>query len=546
MVTGRLRAVVLAMLLALALAPTAHAAVTQPLNLGIGENPNATLRADGTADIVWDGRGSNSGQLTYCQLPPTSTACSVQTLLPTGQSDSLVLPIVFGSGTTVKVVSYRYGLTSPSTGFSGTLMYTSTDGGATFDTGVEIGETAPYDLQAGPGNVVSAVTSANQCGGCFQAMPLDGTKATGPAVLSPDYGGLGTITMLDANTPLVVQGKSNGTYKWFRFNGTGDINDAANWTVGADIGVFDYPHLVSGPTGTFMISQDAFSGPNVVVRRWNGNGFDAPSPLQEGTHAQYAQEDASGRIHVVSNIYDPGKTGAALFYASSDAGSNWARERVVYPTTADAMRTAFGTDHYGVLVGRLITDGTIFAARIGPSAAEPSAGAFVGASLVSGTVLIQVPGSKRFVELRKGDVIPVGSLVDATKGRVRVTIALPNGTLQSSDFFQGVFRVTQTKAGLATMALAGGNFKACGGRGAAVVQAAKSKKVVRQLWGAGSGKFRTKGRFAAAAIRGTTWDTIDRCDGTLVRVTQGRVAVTNLKTHKVKVLRKGQSLFVAA
>src|SRR3954451_16406180 len=498
MVTGRLRAVVLAMLLALVLAHTAHAAVTQPLNLGIGENPNVTLRADGTADIVWDRRGSDSGQLTYCQMPRTATACSVQTLLPTGQSDSLVLPIVFGSGSTGKVVSYRSGLTSPSTGFSGTLMYASTDGGATFDTGVEIGETAPYDLQAGPGNLVSAVTSANQCGGCFQAMPLDGTKATGPAALSPDYGGLGTITMLDANTPLVVQDRGDGFSRWFRYGGSGDVNDAANWIVGPDIGQIDYPHLVSGPAGVFLISQNNFSAPDTVVRKWNGNGFDAPADLEKNVHTEFAQQDASGRTHVVANVYDPGKTGSAFFYATSDDGSKWARERVVYPELPDTMRLAMGSDHFGVAAGRLLPSHHVFVSRIGPSASEPSTAKFVGASLVSGTVLIQIPPSKAFVPLRKGDVIPVGSVVDATKGRVRVTIALPNGKLQSSDFFQGVFRVKQAKSGLATMALAGGNFKVCG-RAASVVEAAKSKKVVRQLWGAGSGKFGSAGRYASAA-----------------------------------------------
>jgi hypothetical protein len=93
--------------------------------------------------------------------------------------------------------------------------------------------------------------------------------------------------------------------------------------------------------------------------------------------------------------------------------------------------------------------------------------------------------------------------------------------------------------------LAGGSFVACG-RAASVVQAAKSKKVIRQLWGAGSGKFRTKGRYAAATIRGTTWDTIDRCDGTLVKVTQGAVTVRDLKKKRSVVVKKGQSYLAKA
>jgi hypothetical protein len=80
------------------------------------------------------------------------------------------------------------------------------------------------------------------------------------------------------------------------------------------------------------------------------------------------------------------------------------------------------------------------------------------------------------------------------------------------------------------MALAGANFGACPKAGRATM-AAKAK-VVRQLWGAGTGKFRTKGKFATAAVRGTTWLTQDRCDGTLIRVTEGTVTVRDLVKKK--------------
>jgi hypothetical protein len=47
------------------------------------------------------------------------------------------------------------------------------------------------------------------------------------------------------------------------------------------------------------------------------------------------------------------------------------------------------------------------------------------------------------------------------------------------------------------------------------------------LWGSGKGQFRTKGRYAAATVRGTIWLTADRCDGTFVRVRRG-VIVSNI------------------
>jgi DNA-binding beta-propeller fold protein YncE len=76
--------------------------------------------------------------------------------------------------------------------------------------------------------------------------------------------------------------------------------------------------------------------------------------------------------------------------------------------------------------------------------------------------------------------------------------------------------------------------------------AAKKPKVVRQLWGSGKGNFRTTGRFASATLRGTKWLTVDRCDGTLVRVTQGVIAVRDLVRKKTVVLRKGKSYFARA
>ena len=44
---------------------------------------------------------------------------------------------------------------------------------------------------------------------------------------------------------------------------------------------------------------------------------------------------------------------------------------------------------------------------------------------------------------------------------------------------------------------------------------------MRHLWGDGKGDFQTRGRGAAATVRGTIWLTEDRCDGTLVRVRRG-------------------------
>ena len=50
----------------------------------------------------------------------------------------------------------------------------------------------------------------------------------------------------------------------------------------------------------------------------------------------------------------------------------------------------------------------------------------------------------------------------------------------------------------------------------------QKKPKTRKLWGDGKGKFRTKGRYSAATVRGTKWLVTDGCRYTRTRVTAGR------------------------
>jgi hypothetical protein len=535
MAPRRLRRAVLVLALAIAAltAPVASADVGQPIDLGAGQNPNVTLEADGTAHIAFTGQGANSTELDYCKLPRGATACSVRSIIP-APGDSLTIPFAVGSGNVVNVISYRYGLSNP---FAQVLLFQSGDGGNTWSPGTMIGTIPPYDIVFGPSGLISAVTNAVTAEMQYQAWSLTGSTTTHAALDGDPYEYLGTVAMIDANTPIVVYASRGGDGRFRRYNGVGDLNDQASWTPAADIGALDSPHVVSGPSGVILIGQDALSGSKMEARRYDGTTFGARTLITEGTHASHAVEDGDGRVHVIAGKYG-GKTGSQFFYASSYDGSRWLSEGVDYPSIPQNMRLAVNPDHYGTVVGTLYANGHVFAAGIGPAAAEPTPGKFVGASVVSGDVRVQIPPSKEFVPLRPGDVIPVGSVVDATKGRVRITIALPGGRLQSSDFYQGIFRVTQARSGLATMVLAGGSFRSCGR--ASAVHAAKSK-TIRQLWGSGKGKFATNGRYASATIRGTIWQQKDTCSTTVTVVKQGSVVVRDFKRKRSVVVKKGQT-----
>ena len=103
------------------------------------------------------------------------------------------------------------------------------------------------------------------------------------------------------------------------------------------------------------------------------------------------------------------------------------------------------------------------------------------------------------------------------RGTVELTsLSSAGGKPQKAKFSDGIFRVTQSGAYTEltlTEALA-----TCSSR-ARTAQSKKPKS--RKLWGDGKGKFRTKGRYAAATVRGTKWLVQDTCTTTIVRVTQG-------------------------
>ena len=102
-----------------------------------------------------------------------------------------------------------------------------------------------------------------------------------------------------------------------------------------------------------------------------------------------------------------------------------------------------------------------------------------------------------------------------------------------------LFIVQKPAAGVTELRLTGGDFKSCGTR--ALQSAGKATKPVRRLWAKGKGKFRTRGRYSSAAIRGTWWLTADFCDNTLTSVKQGVVTVRDLVKKKTVVVKEGSS-----
>ena len=152
---------------------------------------------------------------------------------------------------------------------------------------------------------------------------------------------------------------------------------------------------------------------------------------------------------------------------------------------------------------------------------------------------MRLPGTNKFVLLTAGKQIPVGSELDTTKGRVRLTSSAGGKKTQTADFYQGRFIFTQKKAKTPITVLSLSDPLACPkARGAADVLTKKKK---RHLWGSGKGKFRSKGKNASATVRGTIWLTQDTCTTTLVHVKRGIVDVFDFVKHKHVLVKAGHT-----
>lgn len=152
-------------------------------------------------------------------------------------------------------------------------------------------------------------------------------------------------------------------------------------------------------------------------------------------------------------------------------------------------------------------------------------------------------GMHRTVPLKDQIGVPLGTKLDSTHGTVRLTAARSGGGTFSGDFSQGAFLVKQGRSerGLIEVALTGGAaLSKCPAGGAGAARGAASHRVLRRLFGHARGRFRSRGRFSTATVRGTEWTVIDRCDGTLTTVKQGTVRVRNLVLHRTVTLKSGQ------
>jgi hypothetical protein len=179
----------------------------------------------------------------------------------------------------------------------------------------------------------------------------------------------------------------------------------------------------------------------------------------------------------------------------------------------------------------------------------PEQGVSVVVGATNGAVRIRRPGADGFEPLDEAARVPVGSVVDARRGRVRLVSAIGSaGAVQSGVFWGTRFRATQSRrgGGMTTLSLRGPELRGCGRHvahaGAVAMASRKHRRRRRTLWGSDNhGRFRTHGHDSVATARGTRWLTRETCRWTLTRVREGAVMVRDLGRHRRVLVTAGHS-----
>jgi CSLREA domain-containing protein len=311
-----------------------------------------------------------------------------------------------------------------------------------------------------------------------------------------------------------------------------------------DIGAFELAVAAPSPPAPSGPAAPAAAAPTIVGQAAptigaesatvsasvNPNGSATSVVVQYGTTTAYGQQTAAVGIGAGTTLQIVNQTLSGLT-----------------PSTVYHFRFV-ATNAAGTSNG---PDATFTTAVPGGSSQQPPPGPVQGVSAnvfpLVGTVLVN--GQPLVV----GQQIPLGSTVDARNGTVLIRVVV-NGVVQEMQFSGGIFQLLQLPNGTVQLVLTGGDFSICkatkskknGVRVTGSASRADNARTVRMLWGNGKGSFQTKGRYAAATVRGTIYQVADRCDGTFTRVRQGTVSVQDLVLNKTVSVPAGRSYLAKA
>ncbi|HEX4107635.1 MAG TPA: hypothetical protein VHX88_05845 [Solirubrobacteraceae bacterium] len=388
--------------------------------------------------------------------------------------------------------------------------------------------------------------------------------------------------------------------------GTFTVTETASNACGSASGSLSYT-VVSAPTSsTTVASTSACAATSEVpVQIPLADEPKAVLYTLDGGAQQSAATNASG----LAEVPIPAGQHTVSFWAQDQIGAQESTHHTLTATneTAPTVSITDGQDTTGYVIGApasavvtatgggltsdpsttdlslsTATPGTFTVSRTAANACGSGTGALTYTVLpnpvygqtfnierVTGTVYVDIPpgvgATDRavsalprgvFIPLRSAAEIPTGSIVNSTRGVARLFTAVPRGPLQTGNFV-GLFQARQeVSLGALTeiKVIDSGGPTACttraGDRRATPGKATKPKKLSSKVIGLLSstvhGSFSTRGRYAAATVRGTSWTVTNQCNGTRTKVKEGSVVVENLHNHHKWIVKAHHHRFVPA
>ena len=384
-----------------------------------------------------------------------------------------------------------------------------------------------------PANVAYGASSgsiliADRANHRIRHIALDGTITTVTGTGTAGFNGDGLIgTATDLNSPFDVVVNPEGDYL---------IADTSNHRIRAvDAGA--PPPTPPPPPSPVSLTLD----PTGADRKpGDANAVTATARLSDGSPA------ANRRIRWSVAGANPG-TGNATADASGTARITWDG---VHEGTDTLTAFVDTNDNSAADVGEPNATATV-----SWTLPVPAQGRTFNIEPVSGIVKIRVirrgkdahaAGSSGFATLTEAMQVPVTTVVDVRKGRVRQTLAANRaGDVQKGEFYGGIYTTTQPRSGarpVTELKLSESLICQPNSRGKATAGRARS----RRLWGSGKGRFRTRGRNSTATVRGTIWLTKDTCSTTTTVVREGIVTVRDLVKRKNVTVKAGRSYVARA
>jgi hypothetical protein len=177
-------------------------------------------------------------------------------------------------------------------------------------------------------------------------------------------------------------------------------------------------------------------------------------------------------------------------------------------------------------------DGSLVTGPPAGTTGEPALGRSQFVEPLRGVVLVRRRGSRRFVRLRRGQLLPDRSEIDTRRGTARIKVASDQpGGLSTATVSEGRGIIDQNRARRPTTTLELSEPLACPRRAtaAATARARKQRQIFVKTNG---GRFKTRGNHAAGTATGTAWRTTDTCSTTTIKVAEGTVRVRDLRRRR--------------